>query len=145
MSLPRRISYVVFFLGSGFLTILPGALAQQSPPPPACAYEMQQSIDRKLSSSQIKQLLTDVANSPICLWEIAFHSEIVDKALATAAAAQKSTGTTQLGSSGSSPGTTSAVSKPNTLLSLASEYGGLTSSVNNQTVTLQTTLDGVPR
>lgn len=145
MSLPRHISYVVFFLGSGFLTILPGALAQQLPPPPACAYEMQQSIDRKLSSSQIKQLLTDVANSPICLWEIAFHSEIVDRALATAAAAQKSTGTTQLGSSGSSPGTTSAVSKPNTLLSLASEYGGLTSSVNNQTVTLQTTLDGVPR
>jgi hypothetical protein len=119
--------------------------AQQPPAPPrACSVEIQTIIEGKLTTEQILPL-TDIANSPVCFWEIAFNAEIVSQALQTAAKAQKSTATTQLGAPGSSSGTTSAVSKPNTLLSLASEYGGLTSSVNNQTVTMQSTLDGIPR
>jgi hypothetical protein len=49
----------------------------------------------------------------------------------------------QAGSTNGTSGTTSAVSQPFSLLSLASEYGGLTSSSNNGTFTLQSALDQI--
>jgi hypothetical protein len=57
---------------------------------------------------------------------------------------QKESNTTQMGSPAGSGGTTSAISKPATPTSLATEYGGITSSTSGQTVTLQTTLDKIP-
>jgi hypothetical protein len=50
----------------------------------------------------------------------------------------------QAGSTSGTSGTTSAVSQPFSLLSLASEYGGLTSSSNNGTFTVQTALNQIP-
>jgi hypothetical protein len=56
----------------------------------------------------------------------------------------KQSGNRQVGSTNSTSGTTSAVTQPITLLSLASEYGGLTTSTNNGTYTAQTSLDQLP-
>jgi hypothetical protein len=50
----------------------------------------------------------------------------------------------QVGATNSAAGTTSAVSQPLSLLTLASEYGGLTTSTNNGTFTLQSALDQIP-
>jgi hypothetical protein len=50
----------------------------------------------------------------------------------------------QVGSTNGTPGTTSALSQPISLLSLASEYGGLTTSTNAGTYTVQTALDQLP-
>lgn len=50
----------------------------------------------------------------------------------------------QAGSTPNTGGTTSAVSEPFTLLSVASEYGGITTSSNNGTFTIQTALDQLP-
>jgi hypothetical protein len=148
MNLPfliRPLSCVAFL---AVLTLLSPSMVRAQridPPPGACTYEMKSVNSLNRDPARIRQLLADIANSPVCFWEIAFRDQILAKAVATAAAAEKSTATTQIGASNGSAGTTSVVSKPNTLLSLASEYGGLTSSVSNQTVTLQGTLDGVPR
>jgi len=65
--------------------------------------------------------------------------------LRSAAKVQNQSNAIQGGAPTSSNGTTSAVSKPFSPLSLATEYGGITSSTNNQTVTLQIPLDGIPR
>jgi hypothetical protein len=69
------------------------------------------------------------------------HSDEV----AAAARAQTKSNAMQTGAQSGADGTTSAVSKPFSPLSLATEYGGITSSTSNQTVTLQIPLDGIPR
>lgn len=51
----------------------------------------------------------------------------------------------QAGAPSSAAGSTSAVSQPFDLLSLASEYGGITSSSNNGTFTIKSALDQLPR
>jgi len=94
---------------------------------------------------------TDIAAHPECFWELASNgAPLTAEALQSAAvqsalAAQKRVNTTQTGSPTGSGGTTSATSKPVTPLSLATEYGGITSSTNAQTITLQAPLDGIPR
>lgn len=65
--------------------------------------------------------------------------------LRSAKAEERQTNLTQPGSAPGSGGTTSTVSKPATPLSLATEYGGITSSTKGQTVTLQMSLDSIPR
>jgi hypothetical protein len=112
--------------------------AQLAPvPPPACKTLIEDTKGGAVN-------LADPSQSVLCFWQFALHDPLSD-ALRTAAAAQKGISTVQTGAPTTSPGTTSAVSKPNTLTSLATEYGGITSSTSNQTMTLQTTLDGIPR
>ena len=90
--------------------------------------------------------LADLSNSSTCFWELALRDKTsFDAALKAQAAVQKNSTTTQMGAPSNSNGSTSAISKPNTVFSLASEYGGITSSTSNQTVTLQATLDGIPQ
>jgi hypothetical protein len=87
----------------------------------------------------------DIDHSVLCFYELALQKVVpLGGAIKAQAAAQKSSNTTQTGAPGGSNGSTSAVSKPNTPMSLATEYGGITSSTSNQTMTLQTTLDGIP-
>jgi hypothetical protein len=57
--------------------------------------------------------------------------------------ASKRSANKQTGAPSSTTGTTSALSQPLSLLSLASEYGGLTTSTNNGTFTVQTALDQI--
>jgi hypothetical protein len=89
-----------------------------------------------------------------CVWQLAAASgrinpvitkDDVIAALKRAYQAQKSVNTTQTGAATGSSGSTSAVSKPSTPLSIATEYGGITSSTTGETMTFQTPLDGIPR
>lgn len=117
------------------------ANAQQSPP--ACSYLMQGVAEGRF---QLKDI-ADIRVSVVCFWEVSLQSQpqLLRSKLRAQAAVQKSAATTQSGAPSGGNGTTSAVSKPNTpLASLASEYGGITSSSSNQTMTIQTTLDGIP-
>jgi hypothetical protein len=117
--------------------------AEAQEPPPACLWVMQQIANGSLAPSD----LADIPTTVTCFWELApqFKGQIIQNALQAQSRLQKSSTTVQSGASTSSNGTTSAVSKPITpLASLATEYGGITSSTSNQTITLQTTLDGVP-
>lgn len=113
------------------LLALSGLTAKAQAPPPACA--------KYLNSVALSQL-RDPSNSIPCLWELAALPIV----LKITTASQKGAAV-QTGAPTGSPGTTSAVSKATTISSLASEYGGITSSTSNQTVTFQTTLDGIPR
>src|ERR1017187_6817290 len=117
------------------------ANAQQSPP--ACNYLMQGVAEGRF---QLKDI-ADIRVSVVCFWEVSLQSQpqLLRSKLRAQAVVQKSAATTQSGAPSGGNGTTSAVSKPNTpLASLASEYGGITSSSSNQTMTIQTTLDGIP-
>jgi hypothetical protein len=89
-----------------------------------------------------------------CLWQLLDHGNALTEDMKNATVrtavqkafnTQKNINTTQTGSSPGSGGTTSAVSKPSTPMSAATEFGGITASTNAQTVTLQTPLDGIPR
>jgi hypothetical protein len=94
---------------------------------------------------QIKSF-TNVGAKPECFWQLATNNApLRPSVLRSAYLAQKKVNTTQAGAASGSGGTTSAISKPITPLSLATEYGGITSSTNAQTVTLQAPLDGIPR
>ena len=111
--------------------------------PPACGW-----IAKEIASGALlPQDLAEIPKTVTCFWEVApqFKNQIIRTSLRAQAVLQKSSPTVQSGASSGANGTTSAVSKPNTpLVSLASEYGGITSSTSNQTMTLQTTLDGIP-
>jgi len=110
--------------------------------PPACNFILKQ---LKTDPTFIKDL-QNLSKSPTCFWELALQSQrqLLQNKLRALAATQKSASTIQTGAPTGSNGTTSAVSKPITPLSLATEYGGITTSTSNQTMTLQTTLDGIP-
>jgi hypothetical protein len=82
--------------------------------------------------------------SIVCFWELALLQLPLSDALHTQAALQKRASTIQTGAPSGSSGSTSAVSKPFTPLSLATEYGGIATSSSNQTMTLQAPLDGIP-
>jgi hypothetical protein len=88
--------------------------------------------------------LRKLSTSVTCFYELALQEQALRNTLRALAAVQKNASTIQTGAPAGSNGTTSAVSKPITPLSLATEYGGITSSTSNQTMTLQTTLDGIP-
>src|ERR1700723_2371362 len=137
----RHLSIVIPTL-LALLSLFSGRANAQEPPP-ACAWVIQQIASAHLLPSDLANIPKTVA----CFWELApqFHNDVLQSALKAQALLQKSSATVQTGAPASSNGTTSAVSQPNTpLTSLASEYGGITSSTSNQTMTLQTTLDGIP-
>lgn len=108
-------------------------------PPPACRTVMNNIALNKMDYSNL-----DIDNSALCFWELALQKLPLSAAIKVQAVIQKSAATVQTGAPTGSNGATSAVSKPNTPTSLATEYGGITSSTSNQTMTLQTTLDGIP-
>jgi hypothetical protein len=111
-------------------------------PPPECQRVMDEIALGKLGPENLD---LDKSGGGLCFWEFALTSVThVASAVQAQAKVQKSSATSQTGAPTGSNGTTSAVSKPNTPLSLATEYGGITSSTSNQTMTLQTTLDGIP-
>jgi hypothetical protein len=128
--------------------ILSSALSRsvraQESPPPACTWAMQEIAAGHLAPSD----LAEIPKTVTCFWELApqLRNNVIHVALRAQAHLQKVSPAVQPGaSSTTSNGTTSAISKPITpLASLASEYGGITSSTTNQTMTLQTTLDGIP-
>lgn len=102
---------------------------------------------------RVKSLI-QVSSQITCLWQLtaasgrinpAITKDEVIAALKRAYRAQKSVNTTQTGAPTGSGGSTSAVSKPSTPLSIATEYGGITSSTSGQTMTFQAPLDGIPR
>lgn len=88
---------------------------------------------------------TDIINHPDC-----FAQELLVPAATTHLTLNglkkmaKQSSNRQSGSTPGTSGTTSAVSQPFSLLSLASEYGGLTTSTNTGTFTAQTALDQFP-
>jgi hypothetical protein len=123
-------------------TAAPSAPIAAVPPPPACQRILTDIAERGMQPDD----LADLSKAALCFWEQFSGSEHqIQAALKVAGEAEKKASTTQTGAPSSSNGTTSAISKPITPLSLATEYGGITSSTSNQTMTLQTTLDGIPQ
>src|SRR5260221_11705450 len=124
------------------LSIFSIRASAQAAPPPACDYILKEIGKGNLQPSY----LSDVTKSVTCFWELALQSQpkTFRDALRAQAAVQKKAATSQTGAPSGSNGTTSAVSKPITPLALATEYGGITTSTSSQTMTLQTTLDGIP-
>lgn len=87
----------------------------------------------------------DLRGGPIiCFWELALRSIPITEALQTQATLQKHANNVQTGAPSGGNGATGAVAKPISPLSLATEYGGITTSSSNQTITAQTPLDGIP-
>jgi len=80
----------------------------------------------------------------VCFWELALTQVADTDARHAQAAVQKRSNTIQTGAPSGSSGATGAVSKPISPLSLATEYGGVTTSSSNQTITIQAPLDGIP-
>lgn len=123
----------------------PSIRAQEAPP--ACDSAMRAIASGKNADSTN---LSTVENSVACFWQTApqfgaQNDKALKMALRAQAVLQKSSPTVQSGASPASNGTTSAISKPSTpLASLATEYGGITSSTSNQTITFQGTLAGIP-
>jgi hypothetical protein len=118
-------------------------MAQAPTPPAACSQTM---LDIA-GGATAKDSFSDLAlhgGAVVCFWELALPKMPLSLALRTQAALSKGAATVQAGAPSGSNGTTSAISKPNTPLALATEYGGITSSTSNQTMTLQTSLDGIP-
>jgi hypothetical protein len=121
------------------------ANAQTAPPPPRACSEVMAAIAspaERVAPGEFAYLRN--SGAILCFWELALPQLSLSSSLRAQAAVQKSAATVQTGAPNSSSGSTSAVSKPSTPLSLATEYGGITSSTSNQTMTLQTTLDGIP-
>jgi hypothetical protein len=116
-------------------------------PPPACQYLLDMLAPPQDAGLTVQlKAFTDIGASPTCFWQLVSNNEeLTPSFIRSAYKAQKQVNTTQAGAPSGSGGTTSAVSKPITPLSLATEYGGITSSTNAQTVTLQAPLDGIPR
>jgi hypothetical protein len=125
--------------------------------PQACQYVMDHLLTpTAANSAALEMQINSFVNIPEqeqCFWQLLNNGDALttDRKNATVRAAvqrafntQKSVNTTQTGSSPGSGGTTSAVSKPNTPLSAATEFGGITASTKAQTMTLQTPLDGIP-
>jgi hypothetical protein len=99
--------------------------------------------------NDVYSVFGDNASIASCITKIAFPHEQVKMGhsaeVAAAANAQTKGNAIQAGAPSGVDGTTSAISKPVSPLSLATEYGGITSSTSNQTVTFQIPLDGIPR
>jgi hypothetical protein len=135
----RLRAVALILLGISIFSIRASA---QAAPPPACDYILQEIGKGNLEPSYLSNLNKGVT----CFWEFALQSQpkTFHDTLRAQAAAQKKATTSQAGAPSGSNGTTSAVSKPITPLALATEYGGITTSTSNQTMTLQTTLDGIP-
>jgi hypothetical protein len=134
----RKLKWSIWVV-SALLFSLPKQATANASPPPACERVMNNIVAGKMDSSNM-----GIDSSVLCFWEFALQRVPLSSAIRVQAALQKSSATLQTGAPSGSNGATSAVSKPNTPMSLATEYGGITSSTSNQTMTLQTTLDGIP-
>jgi hypothetical protein len=123
--------------------------------PKDCADDIQQVVNGPAGHLNARlQTFLDAPQRLDCIWALLVASGNVNTmvanarirtALQNAYEAQKRSNTMQEGSSAGSGGSTNAISKPNTPLSLATDFGGITSSTNSQTVTFQAPLDGIPR
>jgi hypothetical protein len=143
---PRYLALICLLAG--------GAVHAAPAPPPFCKIVIDswhKPGDPKLSVEI--GALADVAagNGLECAWQVLyglrapFPKSTPSVSSDAAFQAQAASNSVQAGSAAGSAGTTSAVSKPITPMSLATEYGGITSSTSNQTITLQIPLDGIPR
>lgn len=83
-------------------------------------------------------------DSPVCMAQVMAPYGL-QQALVKASSAERKTNLKQAGAAPGSGGTTSLLSKSATPSILATELGAITSSTTNQTVTLQTSLDAIPR
>src|SRR5271170_3300627 len=106
--------------------------------------ELQQTPAALLTSEIRRE--TNMVNHPECLVATLLPASVTNTRadLSSLARISKQSSNKQAGSTSGTPGTTSAVSQPLSLLSLASEYGGLTTSTNSGTITLQAALDQIP-
>jgi hypothetical protein len=138
----RRGIACVVLLGLWCICLTPTHAQTVPKPPKACQEAMEEIISQGVVSEQFAKLRN--TDAILCFWELALPQISLSASLRAEAEAQKTAATIQTGAPTGTNGTTSAVSKPFTPLSLATEYGGITSSTNNQTMTFQTTLDGIP-
>lgn len=138
----QRVASIVFFL-----SLLASARMEAQAPlklAAACQETMKEIASPSVGVSPDQFAKLQTTATIVCFWELGMPKIPLAPALLAQASAQKRAATIQAGAPTGTNGTTSAVSKPFTPLSLATEYGGITSSTNNQTVTLQSTLDGIP-
>lgn len=94
------------------------------------------------------QIHDGLFDSPVCVAQVMAQyglEQALEQALVKASSAERKTNLKQAGAPPGSGGTTSLLSKSATPSILATELGGITSSTTNQTVTLQTSLDAIPR
>jgi len=135
-----------------------GALPSSAQAPQACQYVLGNLLPPTPENQDaLRVQINSFVNIPEqeqCLWQLLNKDGALtnDRQNATVRAAvqkafetQKNVTTTQTGSAPGSGGATSAVSKPSTPMSAATEFGGISASTNAQTLTLQTPLDGIPR
>lgn len=147
MRSPRAISTsgqvvvsLVFWL-SAFI-LIPSSYAQQFPKQlAACKTRMDAIVKDGVAPTNFADLRDD---SVICFWELALVNVANTDARHAQAAVQKRSNAVQTGAPSGAGGTTSAVSKPISPLSLATEYGGITTSSSSQSITVQAPLDGIP-
>jgi hypothetical protein len=125
-------------------------LRAQAPPPEVCMILVHTLLEMPTAptAQDVSAALTP-SEAAACIMKAVFPDEPlkIDNSVATALAAKAQTqsNAVQAGAPTGAGGTTSAISKPFSPLSLATEYGGITSSTKNQTVTFQIPLDGIPR
>jgi hypothetical protein len=136
----RQAISVISFLSAFILT--PSSHAQELPKRLAACQTI---IDAIVKDGVAPTNFADLrGGSVICFWELALVNVANTDARHAQAAIQKHSNTVQTGAPSGGSGTTSAVSKPISPLSLATEYGGITTSSSNQTITIQAPLDGIP-
>jgi hypothetical protein len=122
--------------------------------PPGCAVALK---NIRLAKEYVKQnpsspqflvanikSVTSGDNFVDCFAQILIPTDRPRTNMASLIQAAKQSSNKQAGSTNGTAGTTNAVSQPFSLLSLASEYGGLTTSTNNGTFTFQAALDQIP-
>jgi len=154
MNSPIAVRAIVFVCVFNVLASVGSAQQAQTSPgnrklPRGCAV-----IVKVIQSARTPQLRTQAIKGATDIttgnYADCFAQELLVPASATHASLSqlqkiaKQSSNRQVGSTNNTSGTTSAVSQPISLLSLASEYGGLTTETNNGTFTAQTTLDQLP-
>jgi hypothetical protein len=137
------IAALVSYLGS-----FERAQAQTPQTPPQVCMDLLHTLPAGATTNDVFSALAP-SEAAACIMKAAFPNDTLKAnnslEVATGAKAQTRSNAIQSGASTGANGTTSAISKPFSPLSLATEYGGITSSTSNQTVTFQIPLDGIPR
>ena len=139
---------VVFALASVGIAFADDQYSPATPVPPGCGVALKAiRLARDKPGPNHEQVLNTTIRSATsgdnfadCFAQILLPSE----KLTSLRHAARQSSNRQSGSTSATAGTTNAVSQPFSLLSLASEYGGLTTSTNNGTFTLQSALDQIP-
>jgi hypothetical protein len=154
----KTLSTLSSILCLGLLSLCPAALAQAGPAPaaespefipattvpPGCQAPLR--LIRLAKNAHNDALLNTTIKSVVSGDNFAdcFSQILTVEAPRSIVRIAKQSSNRQAGSTNGTSGTTSAVSQPFSLLSLASEYGGLTTSTNNGTFTVQAALDQIP-